>query len=204
MQEPPPTKKLCDATAIVTLLKQNDPEGLDQATRCYGEQLLVAARRYCRSPSEADDAVQDALLGAWRYAESFRGEGRIDRWLVRLVATACSRMRRGRKNDPHLHVSDTELLADETPEQLTARSELAETLAHCLLELPPIDRAIVILSDAQGLDGPEIARELDMTPGAVRSRLSRVHRRLRERLEPFRHDRPLPDGPPAEKKTTDG
>jgi len=180
--------ELCDATQIVNLLKDNDLEGLERATRCYGDRLAKAARRYCRTDAEADDAVQDALLGAWRYAEGFRGEGRIDRWLVRLVASACSRMRRGLKNDTRIHVSDAELLEDETPEQLAVRSQLAERLAELLLDLPPMDRAIVILSDAQGLKGPEIAEQLDLSPSAVRSRLSRVHRRLRERLEPLVED----------------
>jgi RNA polymerase sigma-70 factor (ECF subfamily) len=182
MREPPPN--LCDADEIAALLKDGDLEGLDRATRCYGDRLLSAAQHYCRDETEADDAVQDALLGAWRYGAGFRGEGRIDRWLVRLVASACSRMRRGLKNDRRIHIPEARLLDEDTPELLTARSELAKTLAEALLELSATDRAIVILADGQGFKGPEIAKKLGMTPGAVRSRLSRAHARLRERLAP--------------------
>ncbi len=184
----PPTDArlpLCESAEIVKLLQAGDMETLDRVTRCYGERLLSAARRYCRSDEEAHDAVQDAALAAWRYGPGFRGEGRVDRWLVRLVATACNRMRRGLKNDPKLHIADTELTADEpSPEVLTARSELAEVLGDALLELQPRDRAILILADAQGWKAPEIAEQLGMTPGSVRTRLSRTHKKLRGMLTP--------------------
>ena len=184
----PPTDArlpLCESAEIIKLLQAGDMETLDRVTRCYGERLLSAARRYCRSDEEAHDAVQDAALAAWRYGPGFRGEGRVDRWLVRLVATACNRMRRGLKNDSKLHIPDAELTADEpSPEVLTARSELAELLGDALLELQPRDRAILILADAQGWKAPEIAEQLGMTPGSVGTRLSRTHKKLRGMLTP--------------------
>jgi len=138
MEANPP---LCDSEELVDLLKRGDIEVLDRVTRCYGTRLMSAARRYCRTEEEARDAVQDAAMGAWKYGEGFRGEGKVDRWLVRLVASACSRMRRGMKNDPKLHVSETELMAaDEDPERLARRAELAEALAEALLELDARDR----------------------------------------------------------------
>lgn len=179
------TLPLCDSDELVALLRAGDLEVLDRLTRCYGDQLLAAARRTCRSEEDAHDAVQDATLGAWRYGPGYRGEGRVDRWLVRLVATACNRLRRGLKNAPHLHEDDVDLASDDaSPEVLAARAELAATLGEVLQDLAPRDRGILILADAQGWTGPEIARALDMTPGAVRTRLSRTHAALRARLDP--------------------
>lgn len=179
--------ELCDAEAIVRLLKAGDVAAMDAVTRCFGERLMAAATRHCRSREEADDAVQEAALAAWRYGPGFRGEGAVDRWLVRLVASACSRMRRGLKRDAWLHVPlhirDAELLAEDAdPELLAARAELAEALAGALAALPPRDRTIVLLADGQGWTGPEIAEALEMSHGAVRTRLSRAHARLREAL----------------------
>ncbi len=184
------TEPLCDSDELLHLLRTGDLEVLDRVTRCYGDRLLAAARRTCRGKEEdARDAMQEATLAAWRYGPGFRGEGRVDRWLVRLVATACHRMHRGRKNAAHLHRSDVELASeDPDPEVLAARAELAETLGEVLLDLPARDRGILILADAQGLTGPEIAAALEMTPGAVRTRLSRTHAKLRARLEPLRSD----------------
>lgn len=178
------TDRLCDSDELVTLLRSGDVEVLDRLTRCYGDQLLAAARRSCSSEEDAQDAVQDAALGAWKYGPGYRGEGRVDRWLVRLVATACNRLRRGMKNDPKLHQADVELTSDDaSPEVLAARAQLAVTLGEVLQDLPPRDRGILILADAQGWTGPEIARALDMTPGAVRTRLSRTHAALRKKLD---------------------
>lgn len=174
---------LCDADELVRLLQAGDIEVLDRVTRCFGDRLLLEARRRCRSEGEADDAVQDTALNAWRYGTGFRGEGPVDRWLVRLVATACNRMRRGLKRDASLHVSDENLVAeDDSPEMLAARSRLAETLGAALQELPPRDRGIVLLADGQGWTAPEIAESLSMTPGSVRTRLSRAHAKLRHAL----------------------
>ena len=129
---------LCDSAELVELLKLGDIEVLDRVTRCYGTRLMSATRRYCRTEEEARDAVQDAAMGAWKYGEGFRGEGKVDRWLVRLVASACSRMRRGMKNDPALHISDDELIAgDDDPERIARRAELAEALTEALQELDP-------------------------------------------------------------------
>ena len=176
--------RLCDADELVALLQAGDMVVLDRVTRCFGDHLVAEGRRRCRSLEDADDAVQEAALAAWRYGPGFRGEGRVDRWLVRLVATACNRMRRGMKRDPSLHVTDAELLSDDDdPELLAARSKLAETLGKTLKELPPRDRTIVLLADGQGMTGPEIAERLEMTPGSVRTRLSRAHGRLRDALE---------------------
>ncbi len=178
------TDPLCDPDDIVEQLRSGDIEVLDRLTRCYGTRLLAAGRRYCRSMEEAEDAVQEAALGAWKYGAGFRGEGRVDRWLVRLVATACNRMRRGMKNDPALHVRDAELAAsDDSPEELAARGELAETLGAALGQLSPEDRAILILADARGWKGPEIADALGLSHDVVRARLSRAHRKLRSQLQ---------------------
>ncbi len=175
---------LCDAAELVSLLQSGDIEVLDRVTRCYGDRLLAEARRRCRDADQAEDAVQDAALAAWRYGPGFRGEGSVNGWLVRLVATACTRMRRGMKRDASIHVSDEELVSDDAgPDILAARAELAETLSQVMNNLSPKDRAIMILADAQGWTGPEIAASLSMTPAAVRARLSRVHRSLRAELD---------------------
>ncbi len=183
--EPGPEPLLCASADLVALLRAGDIEALDRVTRCYGDRLMAAARRVCRSDAEAQDAVQDATLAAWRYGVGFRGDGAVDRWLVRLVASACHRLHRGLANQaPHV-VLETELAAEQpTPEMLAGRAELAAVLGEALLGLAPRDRAILILSDAQGWRGPEIAEALQMTPGSVRTRLSRLHAQLRVSLAP--------------------
>ncbi|MDP2311977.1 MAG: sigma-70 family RNA polymerase sigma factor [Pseudomonadota bacterium] len=177
----------CDPDEIATLMRSGDLTGLDRLTRCQGERLLAVGRRYCRDEQDARDAVQDALLTAGTHLEDFRGDGSAEGWVVRMVARACGRMRRGRRNDPALHVHDVEVVAPELdPESLAGRARIAEALGTALLELPPKDRAVLLLAEAEGWTGPEIAAELGVTPNAVRTRLSRARRTVRERLDGLR------------------
>ncbi len=173
----------CDPEAIAALVRAGDIAALDRLTRCQGERLLAVGRRYCRDEQDARDAVQDALLAAGLHLADYRGEGPAEGWVARMVARACARMRRGRRNDPALHVHDTEATAPgDDPETLAGRARVAEALGEALLELSPADRAILLLAEAEGWTGPEIAAELGLSPGAVRSRLMRARQATRARL----------------------
>lgn len=173
----------CDPAAIAELLRAGDMRALERLTRCQGERLLAVGRRYCRDEQDAQDAVQDALLAAGAQLRAYRGEGAPDAWVVRMVARACGRMRRGRRNDPALHVRDVEVEAPEAdPETLAGRARIAEALGEALLELAAEDRAVLVLAEAEGWTGPEIAAELGVSAAAVRQRLSRARRAVRARL----------------------
>lgn len=179
------TARLCKPEDLVRLMRAGDIEALDRITRCFGSTLLAAGRRHCRDEDRARDAVQDALVAAGEHLQDFRGEGTPQGWLVRMVANACARMRRGRKNsaawnaelDPEVVLGD-----HESPEIAAARAQLAARLGDALIELSPADRAIVLLSEAEDWTGPEIAEALGMTPGAVRVRLTRLRAKLRGAL----------------------
>ncbi len=174
----------CDADELVRMVKAGDLEALDRITRCHGQRLLAVGRRYCRSEAEAEDAVQDALLSAGTHLTSFRGDGSLEGWLVRMVANACHHMRRGRKNDYRLHDAEVVLTsADASPEDKAMVGELSTALGDALLALTPTNRTIVLLAEAEGWTGPEIAEKLGMSAGNVRVRLHRSRVQLRARLE---------------------
>jgi len=176
----------CDPDRLTALVRSGDPAALDAITRCYGDRLLAAGRRHCRTADEARDAVQDALLVAATELDSFRGDGSLEGWLVRIVASACRRMSRGRKNAPELHDAEVELRSSaKSPEAEAAGLELGEALSRALLDLGSEDRLIVLLSEVDGFDAPEVAGRVGLTPGAVRTRLTRIRRTLRQALQPF-------------------
>jgi len=183
---------LCDPEQLAALAREGDREALARMTRCYGARLIAVGRAHCRDAEGARDAVQDALLAAAEHLDDFRGDGSLEGWLVRMVARACYRMRRGRKNDPRLHVlvdGDRDAQVDEDePDLVAAQAELAASLDAALDQLEPVDRALILLADVDGWKGPEIAGKMDMTPGQVRTRLSRARRRLRDELAPVWRD----------------
>ena len=172
----------CNPQVLVRLAQAGGSEALDRLTRCYGDRLLKAGQRYCRTRSEAEDAVQDTWFYASQHLDDFRGEGSLEGWLVRVVATACRRQARGSKNA--VHEGDAELVAAGGPspfEASTAR-ELAENLQAALLSLSEDDRAIVLLAEVEDWRTREIAAELGLSEGAVRTRLTRARARLRQAI----------------------
>lgn len=173
----------CNPDILLRLVRSGSAQAIDRITRCYGDRLLRAGRRRCRTAAEAEDAVQDALLHVSEHIDSFRGEGSLEGWLVRLVTTSCYRQARGLKHDAARH--DTQLLLVDnapSPLDLSCRGELARALQSALLELSPVDRSIVLLADVEGWQASEIAAEIGLTAGAVRTRLSRSRARLREEI----------------------
>lgn len=176
----------CDPERLIELVRRADPGALEDLTRCYGERLLAAGKRHCRTRSEAEDAVQDTLLFAAQGLGSFRGEGSLEGFLARTVARACRRLSRGQKNDVAAHDADVELPAAEaSPETRAAEAELGAALNRLLLELEPRDRAVLLLAELDGYTALEIGEQLGLSAGAVRTRLSRCRQRLRDGLAPF-------------------
>ena len=182
----------CDPERLLALMQAGDMRALDDLTRCYGDRLAAVGRRWCRDEADAEDAVQDALVSAGEHMTQFRGEGPVEGWLSRMVANACRRMRRGRKNDPALHLPADEArsleAAGPTPEDRAERGEVAVALGELLLGLSAEDRTVLLLSEAEDWRAPEIAGRIGSTPGAVRTRLSRLRARLRDGLQDRRDD----------------
>jgi len=178
--------KTCDPKELARLVRSQDDAALDQLTRCYGQRLVAVGQSRCGSRLDPEDAVQDALLSATRHLHTYRAEGSLEGWLVRMVINACHRMRRGLKNDSSLHDVGEELISDEEgPDELAGREQVALALGQTLGKLSPVDRAILLMAEVEDWRGPEIAAELGMSPGAVRTRLSRTRARVRQELEPL-------------------
>lgn len=171
----------CNPQVLVRLARAGGSEALDRLTRCYGDRLLRTGQRYCRTKAEAEDAVQDTWAWATEHLDDFRGEGSLEGWLVRIVATACRRQARGSKNAPH--ENDIELVsAGPSPLDASSAREIGENLQAALLALSEDDRAIVLLAEVEDWTAGEIAAELGLTEGAVRARLSRARARLRHAI----------------------
>ena len=183
---PAPSERLCDPNQLFSMMQSGNQLALDRIVQCFGDQLMRVGRRYCRTLHDAEDAVQDVLVTTSEKMQSFRGEGSLEGWLVRMVINACRRMQRGRKNDPALHQEDA-VLPDESqsPERATESSEIGVHLRQALSELPNTDRMILLLSEGDGWSAIEIAERLGMTHGAVRTRLTRIRQALQKKLAPL-------------------
>jgi RNA polymerase sigma-70 factor, ECF subfamily len=147
---------------------------------CY-----ALAYRILRDPHRAQDAAQQALLGAWRYLPTLREPERFDAWLHRLVVNACYVEARGeRRRVAHVRA----LRVDPPTGADIARSVVArDELESAFRQLSPEHRAVVVLHHHLGYPLTEIAATLGIPVGTARSRLHYAVRRLRTVLDPDHH-----------------
>ena len=141
-----------------------------------------------RDHADAEDAVQEGLIRAWRGIADFRGDATLRTWLLRIIARAALNTRRRRRPTP----VDDALLSprpagpDSDPWQRLIDSELARALEAALAELPWRQRACWLLREVEGLGYQEIADILAANPTVVRGQLHRARRTLSERMVRWR------------------
>ena len=190
--EPHAPSDACDDGELTRRAAQGDPGVFGDLIRCYEEKILSAARLRCGDPEDAQDVMQDTYVAAMRYLPNFRGEATVRSWLFRLAMSACTKRRRGRKNDPRLHVPlavpraneeipPLELPAGETedPERQAAIAQSLREVARVLKEMKDLDRAVLLLVDGEGHRPSEAAELLQLSPSAVKSRLHRARKAFR-------------------------
>ncbi len=139
------------------------------------------AYRILRDPHRAQDATQQALLGAWRDLPTLRDAERFDAWLHRLVVNACYAEARSERR----WVARVRLISSEPPlEPDVARSVAArDELESAFRRLTPEQRAVVVLHHHLGYPLTEIAATLGIPDGTARSRLHHAVRQLRAALD---------------------
>lgn len=139
----------------------------------HHRQLHRLARLTSRSPEDAADALQEAMLSAHRGAGSFRHDSAVSSWLYRIVFNACLDRLRRNKSHPTTTLDDHYPVADRT-----AQIETAIVVHQALMQLPAEQRAAVVAVDMQGYSIADTARMLAVAEGTVKSRCARARARL--------------------------
>lgn len=179
--------------ALLTRHVDGDPDAFGELVRRHRDRLWAVALRTLGDREEAADAVQDALVSAYRAAHTFRGRSAVTTWLHRITVNACldrARKAASRKTAP---VEDTERLEQllEPHESASApaeRHDLHRQLIEAMTTLPPDQRAALVLVDMQGYPVAEAARVLGVPTGTVKSRCARGRARLLPLLAHLRSD----------------
>ncbi|MFG2481612.1 MULTISPECIES: RNA polymerase sigma factor SigM [Streptomyces] len=160
-----------------------DSEAFGEIVRRHRDRLWAVALRTLGDREEAADAVQDALVSAYRAAHTFRGESAVTTWLHRITVNACldrARKAASRRTSP---IDDTDRLErllepHESAEAPAERQDLHRQLLAALSTLPTDQRAALVLVDMQGYPVAEAARLLDVPTGTVKSRCARGRAKL--------------------------
>ena len=164
----------------------------------HRDRLWAVALRTLGDREEAADALQDALLSAYRGAASYRGDARVTTWLHRVVVNACLdrvRRRQVRPTVPLPEQGGSNEPADRT-DALAAR-ETALEIEAALAELPVEQRCAILLVDVHGMPVDDVAEVLGVPSGTVKSRCSRGRARLALSLGHLRNRPELPPVTPS-------
>lgn len=171
---------------LVERAKAGDLQALEALLEKIAPSIHRFGLRMCRNESDADDILQDSLLGVSAHLKDYEGRSSLLSWVFAIAKSACIRKRRGLKNQPtdELAAHPEQRDPSPSPEEAFAKGELSLLLARALEALPEEYREVIILRDIEGLSAAEAAHALDMTEAALKSRLHRGRQALREQLAP--------------------
>lgn len=174
-------RSAADDTELVQRAQKGDQAAFDTLLKRHYNQIYALCRRLAGNEADALDATQEALITLVRRIDRFDGRSKFTTWMHRVVVNACldELRRRGRRPVPS-PVEEQPLAAIERPvaESVTDRMDIEAALA----QLSEAFRVPVVLCDQLGMSYEEIAEELNIPPGTVRSRISRGRRHLVELL----------------------
>jgi RNA polymerase sigma-70 factor (ECF subfamily) len=173
--------------------QRGDHQAVETLFRRYQRPLFQTALRVLGNTEDAEDALQDGLLSAYRNLKRFEGRSQFSTWLTRIVINAALMRRRSAKARPAVSLDEppredelpaTERFADDglTPEQVFANTEIREMLSENLDQLSPLLRTAFVLREVQGYSTGEAAKKLGVTENTLKARLWRARHQLAERL----------------------
>jgi RNA polymerase sigma-70 factor (ECF subfamily) len=185
-----------DDRSLIAAHVDGDAEAFGIVFRRHRDRLWAVALRTTGDPDEAADALQDAMVSAFRRAGSYRGDAAVTTWLHRIVVNAClDRLRRRKVRAAESLPDDLEEFAGhgslrtsttadpasrETadPAEVVLDEEQRTRVLRALDALAPDQKAALVLVDMQGYSVDEASAILDFAPGTVKSRCSRGRARL--------------------------
>jgi RNA polymerase sigma-70 factor (ECF subfamily) len=191
-----------DDRALLQAHLAGDPDAFGELVRRHRDRLWAVALRTIGDREDAADAVQNALVSAFRNAGSYRGDAAVSTWLHRIVVNACLDLVRRRNVRPADPLPDDEARHPADPGDPIGARVTALVVEQALATLPIEQRAALVLVDVQGYSVEEAASILGCAPGTVKSRCSRGRARLVPLLTHLRNPDATMDVPPGRTGST--
>lgn len=179
-----------DDTELVARVIGGDPLAFEAIMRRHNRLLFRTAYGVLRNHAEAEDALQEAHVRAWRGLHTFRGTAKLSTWLARIVLNES--LGRKRRRQPHAISLDIALDSTEAhaqqwleddpntrPEQIAMRSEFRQLIRRRIDSLPQAFRTVFVLRGIEELSVEEVALALDVPTATVRTRYFRARSLLR-------------------------
>jgi RNA polymerase sigma-70 factor (ECF subfamily) len=189
--------------ALVQRTLGGETSAYNSLVQKYQRQVYNLAYRMLNSAEDAGDMVQETFIRAFGALASFRQDASFLTWLYKIASNLCIDLLRSRKSKGALSL-DVELeegrepAADRScsPEDAAVRGAVSEIVQKAVMNLPERYRIVVVMRHLQGMSVEEIANQLELPSGTVKTHLFRAREMLRERL------RTVLDMEPDERKQT--
>jgi len=191
-----------DDLALIELVMAGDRRAFEPLVRKHERRVFRVALAVLGNVEDAEEAMQDAFIKAYRHLDQFRGESRFTTWLTRIAVNEALQKRQARKDSVSLdEAPDVESKSlpgrfepwTSNPEKLYGKQEIRQIVEGAIQALPPIYRETLVLRDIEEMSAEEAAEALGITIPALKSRLLRARLLLRESLgSHFEEPRPLP------------
>ncbi|MER5903287.1 RNA polymerase sigma factor [Streptomyces mirabilis] len=167
---------------------EGDEDSFAVLVRRHGRPLLALARCMLGNPQDAEDAVQDAFVSAWRRLPEYRHSAEFRTWMYRITVNRCLTMRRRRPPPLSLNTVAEPATGDARSQPARSAEQDAATaaLSRALGDLDAGQRVCWILREVQGLSYKEISHVTRTSEQTVRGRPFRARRSLQEAMGPWR------------------
>jgi RNA polymerase sigma-70 factor (ECF subfamily) len=177
----PTTEATVDQRGLVERARRGDHDAFTELVRGAVTRLDQAARLVLRDPEQARDAVQEALIRAWRDLPGLRDPDRFDAWLYRLTVNSCLDQTRRRRRRP----IEVELSPIDSPATTDMAGDVADRdlVDQAMRRLDQDERAVVVLHYFLGMPLTDVAASLGIPAGTVKSRLHRALGEMRATVE---------------------
>ncbi len=158
---------------------QGDAAAFHALVDRHSDRLFRIAIALVGNNADAEDVLQETLIGAFRSLKGFQGRASVKTWLTRILMIQAARFRRGRrKTEP---ISESEAAKTGGAQSVEAKMDVNAALT----ELSPEHRQVIVLRELEHLSYEEIAEVLEVPQGTVESRLHRARSALREKLKAY-------------------
>jgi len=189
-----PPLAAADEADLVERIGRHDTTAFEALMRRHNSSLFRIARAILRNDADAEEALQEAYLDAFRHIGDFQGGSQLSTWLTRITINRSLMRLRRQKRDRTVIAFDRRAADDdaapfdapdhkaESPSAAALRSEIRAILERRIDELPVAFRTVFVLREVQELSVEDTAKCLSIPPATVRTRLFRARALLREAL----------------------
>lgn len=187
-----------DESDLISRLRAGEDAAFEELTALAAGRMLSIARRMMPCEADAEEAVQDAFLNAFRAIEHFDGRAKLTTWMHQITVNACLMKLRAKRRRPEKsieawlpafhsdgHQKSPAGLWRTAPSDGVESSELRQLIRAKMDEIPEQYRTVLVLRDVEGLDTEEAASVLGVTLDTVKTRLHRARQALKALLDPY-------------------